>query len=164
MARKMKILTLFLVSWIFFSTVQSQEIKKMKVTDLESYIRTADHPLVVNFWATFCGPCVAEIPHFQAIADKYKNSRVELLLVSLDLPEDYPGKILSFARQKGFTGSLAWLNETDADYFCPKVDRNWSGGIPSTLFVNNKTGYRRFFEEALTAGHFEETLKTMVGN
>jgi len=155
-------LWLFAFCVLCYMAVLSQEIKKMKITELAAYIHSSDHPLVVNFWATFCGPCVAEIPHFQAIAGEYKRSRVELLLVSLDLPEDYPQKISSFARQKGFHGTLAWLNETNADYFCPKIDEKWSGGIPSTLFVNNHTGYKHFFEQPLSAGQFEETLKKMI--
>ncbi|HTQ28571.1 MAG TPA: TlpA disulfide reductase family protein [Puia sp.] len=139
-----------------------QAVRKMKVTELEAYIHSCDHPLIVSFWATFCAPCVAEIPYFQSITEKYRDLRPELLLVSLDLPEDYPSKIADFARKKNFTAGLAWLNESNADYFCPKIDKGWSGAIPSTLFVNNKTGYRRFFEQSLTAALFEETTRAML--
>ena len=52
-----------------------------------------------------------------------------------------------------------WLNETNADYFCPKVDKAWMGGIPSTLLVNRKTGYRKFFENQLKPEEFERELK-----
>lgn len=146
---------------IFFYTGSafSQEIKKIKITELENYIRQSDHPLIVNFWATFCVPCVKEIPAFQAAVAK--NNGIELLLVSLDLPGYYPEKISSFAKEKKFTAAISWLNETNADYFCPKIDRKWSGAIPSSLFVNNKTKYRRFFEREMTGEEVEKYIKEM---
>jgi len=149
-----KILVLLLVLGI---NIQAQDIKKMKIAELETYIQQSDHPLIVNFWATFCVPCVREIPTFQEIVSKYKG--VELLLVSLDLPSYYPAKISSFVKEKKITATIAWLNETNADYFCPKIDKKWSGGIPSTLFVNNKTKYRRFFERELTGVEVEDNIK-----
>jgi thiol-disulfide isomerase/thioredoxin len=141
---------------------QAQTVKKIKITDLEQTIAQSDHPLIVNFWATFCVPCVKEIPYFQSTVAHYQGEQVELILVSLDLPDYYPAKIASFARSRGFTSSLVWLNETDADYFCPKVDPKWTGGIPSSLFINNKTHYRRFFDRQLTEPQVEIEIKKML--
>src|ERR1700709_2623918 len=92
---------------------QAQEIKKIKATELETYIGQSDHPLIVNFWATFCVPCVKEIPYFQSTVEKYKDQGVELLLVSLDLPDYYPVRIADFVKKNHYKASLAWLNETD---------------------------------------------------
>ncbi len=147
---------------LLFAAAPAQEIKKIKITDLESYITKSDHPLIVNFWATFCGPCIQEIPYFQSVTAKYKDRKVELLLVSLDLPDYYPAKISSFARQNNYTTPIMWLNETNADYFCPKIDKSWSGGIPSTLFINNKTQYHKFFERQLTEPQVELNIKEMI--
>ena len=140
----------------------AQEIKKIKVDDLKSYIEKSDHPLIVNFWATYCTPCIQEIPYFQTESEKYKTEGVELILVSLDLPDFYPAKISSFVKKEKFTASILWLNESNADYFCPKIDKNWTGGIPSTLFVNNKTHYHKFFERQLTEPQVEENIKTLL--
>jgi thiol-disulfide isomerase/thioredoxin len=151
---------IFFVLFLFFvSASYSQSVKKMSINDLETYISKSEKPLVINFWATFCTPCIEEIPYFQnTIREKY-NGLVELVLVSLDLPEYYPSKIASFVTQRNFSVPIVWLNETNADYFCPKIDRKWSGAIPATLMVNNKTNYRKFYPEQLTPVQFEKELK-----
>jgi thiol-disulfide isomerase/thioredoxin len=136
----------------------SQEIKSIRITDLEKTIKESKTPLVVNFWATFCIPCVEEIPYFQEEVKKHEKEGVQLLLVSLDMKSYYPEKIKTFVRKKKFTAPMVWLNETNADYFCPKVDSSWSGSLPATLFINNKTGYRKFFEEELS----RETLQKEI--
>lgn len=142
--------------------VAGQSIRKVRITDLENTIAGSDHPLIVNFWATFCAPCNKEIPYFQQTVARYRDSRVELILVSLDLPDYYPARIADFARSRGYTSTLLWLDETNADYFCPKVDTRWTGGIPCSLFINNKTHYRRFFDRQLTEPQVELEIKKLV--
>ena len=137
-------------------------VQKMKITDLESLIAHSDHPLIINFWATFCAPCNKEIPYFQSTAARHAADQVELVLVSLDLPDYYPDKIVNFVQSHDYSARIVWLNETDADYFCPKVDKGWSGGIPCSLFVNNKTNYRRFFDRQLTEPQVELEIHKMV--
>ncbi|HYF30582.1 MAG TPA: TlpA disulfide reductase family protein [Chitinophagaceae bacterium] len=144
------------------STVHAQTVKKVKIGELAEYIRKSDHPLVVNFWATWCAPCIEEIPYFQKEVKKYAAQNVELLLVSLDFAEAYPKQIASFIKKKSFEATHFWLDETNADYFCPQVDAKWSGSIPSTLFINNKTGHRKFFERQLTEQQFEIEIGELV--
>jgi thiol-disulfide isomerase/thioredoxin len=154
---------LFIIVLLVAGTaVSAQSVKKIKITDLESLIATSDHPLIVNMWATFCVPCTKEIPYFQTTVAHYQDQQVELILVSLDLPDYYPAKIASFAQSHGFTGRIVWLNETNADYFCPKVDPKWTGGIPCSLFINNKTHYRRFFDRQLTEPQVDQEIKKML--
>src|SRR5215203_4460215 len=159
----MKLINLyFILSFIILSlNVTAQEIPKWKIQDLENYIREADKPLIVNFWASFCKPCIEEIPYFQRHVKKYQGKGVELLLVSLDLKEDY-SKIEKFATKYKFTSSIVYLNETNADIFCPKIDEKWSGAIPASLFVNNRTGYRKFFEDQLSEKKLEQEIKALI--
>lgn len=140
-------------------TVTAQTIPSWKVTKLQDYISKSDSVLVINFWATFCKPCIEEIPYFESTVKKYKDQKVKLMLVSLDLKEEYPVKIKAFAKKNNYSSQIVWLNETNADYFCPKVDKAWSGGIPATLIINTKTGYRKFFEDELKPEEFEDELK-----
>ena len=137
-------------------------IQKIKIIDLESYIAKSDHPLIVNFWATFCVPCIKEIPYFQTTVSQFKDQRVEFVLVSLDLPAYFPTKVADFAKKSNFTSKILWLDESDADYFCPKVDPHWTGGIPCSLFINNATHYRRFFDRQLTEPQVSLEIKKMI--
>jgi thiol-disulfide isomerase/thioredoxin len=156
---------LLLVVTVFFlaQRVSAQVIRSVKITDLEKTIAESKTPLIVNFWATYCKPCVEEIPFFQEEVKKQKASGVQLLLVSLDLKSYFPQKIKSFAASRKFTAPILWLNETNADYFCPKVDPKWSGVLPATLFINNNTGYRKFYEEPLTRETLKKEIMAILG-
>jgi thiol-disulfide isomerase/thioredoxin len=143
-------LMMMLIALLAIQCLAAQEVKSIKITELEKTIAESKTPMVINFWATFCKPCVAEIPYFQDEVKKQKAQGVQLVLVSLDLKSYFPQKIRSFATSRKFTAPILWLNETDADYFCPKVDPKWSGVIPATLFINNNKGYRKFYEEPVS--------------
>ncbi len=143
--------------------VAAQSIQKMSAAALSSYIAKSEKPLVVSFWATWCASCNEEIPYFiSTIKAKYKTS-VELLLVSVDIRSYYPDRITSFASKRNYDVPLIWLNETNADLFCPLIDPKWSGAIPSTLLVNNKKQYRRFYERGLSPLQFDAELKELTG-
>ncbi|GAB2817286.1 redoxin domain-containing protein [Ferruginibacter profundus] len=157
--------TAFVIAFFCFAfTATAQQIPELKMADVvRSFSTKSDSIFVINFWATFCKPCVGEIPGFIRIANKYKKDKVKLLLVSLDLPSFYPKRIATFAAKNNFTTNIAWLNETDADYFCPMIDTAWSGAIPATIMVNTKTGYKKFFEGELNGEEFEKELKKAIG-
>lgn len=159
--RKNVFTAMFLLA-VFFTNAQS--IPAWKVTDLANYYsKRIDSIYVINFWATFCKPCIAEIPYLQSISKKYEQQKVKLLLVSLDLPAFYPARISNFAKENNFTADIVWLNESDADYFCPVIDKQWSGSIPATIFVNAATGYKKFIESEITEEQFEIELRKAIG-
>lgn len=159
---RFKLLFILLVVVSSVETTFSQEIKSIKITELEKTIADSKAPMIINFWATYCMPCIEEIPFFQEEVKKHEKDGVQLLLVSLDLKSAYPEKITALAKKRGFNAPIAWLNETDADYFCPRVDQKWSGSLPATLFINNKTGYRKFFESELTRGELQKEIKAIL--
>jgi len=158
-----KRMVIIVIGFIFLSLgAKAQTVKKVKIEELESYIKSSDHPLVISFWATWCAPCVKEIPWMQTAVEKRQEKKVELVLVSLDFRESFPKTVTDFIVQRNFKASHYWLDETNADHFCPKIDPKWDGGIPATLFVNNKTGYRKFFERQLTDRQVEQEMGFLV--
>ncbi len=144
-------------------TLEAQQAKKIKIVDLEKTIDETNTPLVINFWATFCKPCLEELPYFQKLPGKYGKEGLTVLLVSLDMKDAYPAKVNSYIKKQKITIPTAWLDETNADYFCPKVDESWSGAIPATLFINKQAGYRKFTEEQLTEAELEMEIKAVLG-
>ncbi|RYE24784.1 MAG: redoxin domain-containing protein [Sphingobacteriales bacterium] len=147
MKRVLSILFL-LVSAITYS--RAQEIKAYKAETLMQRVNNNDTIYVVNFWATWCGPCVQELPEFAKLEDHYKGQPVKILLVSLDFKEAVP-KIPLFIKRKKLTSEVAWLNETNANKFIPKIDDRWQGSIPATLIVSGKHNYKNFFEGTISA-------------
>ena len=139
---------------------RAQIIKALKVEELVKQYNAASGVLVVNFWSTWCKPCVEEIPHFISTIKKYSGKGVQLLLVSQDTKALYNnGKLAAYVNKKGWKAPLVWLNETNADRYCPQVDSSWSGVIPATLIVNPANNYRKFYEESLTAVALEAAIK-----
>lgn len=143
---------------------QSGTIEKWKITDVEKYIAESKTPVIINFWATFCKPCIEEIPYFEEAIKKYQDKGINMVLVSLDIENFYPEKIRKFADKNNFKSRITWLDEYDADYFCPRIDKSWSGAIPATLFVNNQTGYRSFFEDKIPEEKLLKEIEALVQN
>jgi thiol-disulfide isomerase/thioredoxin len=142
------------------STSKAQIIPKWNIKDVVNYYsKNNDTTYVVNFWSTFCKPCIEEMPYLQSISKQYATQKVKLVFVSLDIKSFYPKKLKVFLKQHKITATCIWLNETNADIFCPAVDEKWSGAIPATIIVHNKKGHKQFYEEQFTPQQFEDALK-----
>jgi thiol-disulfide isomerase/thioredoxin len=161
--KNMKKLILIPILFVLSICCYSQSIKNWKITDLSTLIEKSDSVLVINFWATFCVPCIEEIPDLINISRSHEKEKVKLYLISLDLADYYPAKIKKFVTKNKYEATIAWLNESNADYFCPIISLEWSGAIPATLFVNPKTGYKKFVEKKLTAAEIENEINAAVG-
>lgn len=137
------------------------QIRKVSIKDVKQIMDTTRGPLIVNFWATWCGPCIREIPYFDSII-MAKNAPVKLILVSLDFPDAYPKQLTSFVKKQGYKGDVVFLAETNPDYFCPLIDKQWEGAIPASVFVNNSKKTYQFFGHQLTRERFELELEKLV--
>lgn len=158
---------LIIFSLILPGFVSGQEVRSVKITEVEKIIAESKTPLIINMWATWCIPCIEELPYFQEEAKKHSGSAgssdsLQLLLVSLDFKESFPTGITKFMNKRKITAPVVWLDETNADYFCPKMDAKWSGAIPATLFINNKTGYRNFVEAQISHEQLKKEIMTFL--
>lgn len=141
-----------IVFLIFITTIaKAQKIEAYTAPQLMERVSNPDTMYVVNFWATWCAPCVKELPEFDRLAKAFADKPVKVLLVSLDFKEDYPGKVIKFINKKKLAHEVAWLNETDANVFIPQIDNSWQGSIPATLLIYHKNEYRNFFEGVIKA-------------
>ena len=97
---------------------------------------TSDNTYVINFWATWCRPCVKELPYFEFVNSQYSDKNVKVLLVSLDFPSQIESKIKPYIFSKKIRSKVLLLNDPDLKSWIPKVSDKWVGGIPATLIVN----------------------------
>ncbi|MDO5975428.1 TlpA family protein disulfide reductase [Flavivirga jejuensis] len=139
----------------------SNDIPIYNFNELEPLLYTkTNKTYVINFWAMWCAPCVKELPYIQQYANK--NPNVEIILVSLDFPEDIETKLKPFLKQKNITSKVILLDDPDSNSWIDKIDPNWSGAIPFTIIFNNKK--RGFFEHTFSSledleNTITETLK-----
>jgi thiol-disulfide isomerase/thioredoxin len=128
----------------------SQNIKLIKVTELLKRINNnSDTTYIVNFWATWCAPCVKELPCFDTIATTYPNDKIKILLVSLDFVDAIDTRLIPFIKKKEIKHEIVILDETNGNYFIPLVSEKWSGVIPATWIVNNNKKINYFFERKI---------------
>ncbi|MDH7444540.1 TlpA disulfide reductase family protein [Aquimarina sp. 2201CG14-23] len=115
---------------------------------------------IINFWATWCKPCVAELPYFELINSRYPKDKVEVILVSLDLPNHVESKLIPFVKKHRIESRVVLLDDPDANSWIPKVNENWSGSIPATIiYKGNSTN---FYERSFTYNELEKELKKML--
>jgi len=110
--------------------------------------RTSDTIYVINFWATWCGPCRRELPVFEKIHQQYDGQKVKVLLVSLDFPQTLNTSLKSYLKSNNITARVLLLNAPDSNSWIDKVDPSWTGSLPATLVY--KGPERHFFERELT--------------
>ncbi|KGO86532.1 hypothetical protein Q765_09890 [Flavobacterium rivuli WB 3.3-2 = DSM 21788] len=115
-----------------------------------------DTTYVVNFWATWCVPCVAELPNFEKINANYKKNKVKVILVSLDMAKMIDTRLLPFIKEKQIKSEVLLLRDPDADSWISKVDSTWSGAIPATLIYN--ADMRKFYEKSFTYDELEKEV------
>jgi len=100
---------------------------------------------VVNFWATWCAPCIKEIPYFEELN---KMDSVEVLLVSLDFPKHKQKRLIPFVEKHKLQSKVVHLEDEDENYWINEISTTWSGALPATLIYNENR--RRFYEQSFS--------------
>lgn len=135
---------------------KAQIIKLSKLTEILE--RKSDAVQVINFWATWCGPCIKELPLFEKLFNEARPG-VSITLVSMDLELDpNPDKVFRFIERKKIQSPVVMLDEKDSNSWISKIDPAWSGALPATLIINQKTGKREFVEKELHEGDLEKLI------
>jgi thiol-disulfide isomerase/thioredoxin len=152
-----------LVAVVFFALskigLYGQSVNLLKLRELEATLeRGGDVTYVVNFWATWCAPCVRELPYFQEIQNRYGGSDVKVLLVSLDSKNTLETKVRPFVSRSGLTADFFLLDESNQQEYIDKIHPSWSGALPATLIVNTNRGKKKLIEGEVALKDLEDAL------
>lgn len=154
------ILPLYFLALLGMDLPSEEKDKKgtFQVIDFESFEKMtqkeSDKIRVFNFWATWCAPCVKEMPYFQQVQEE--EPEIELIFISMDDGRK-PERVTNFMEKRNITSPVYLLDDVDYNKWIDKVDPDWSGAIPATLFIK-PNGVRSFYEGEIT---YEE-LKSMI--
>lgn len=142
------IFAVLLVSVVATQPVSGQ-VKEVNFDELESYFQKNNDTLyVINFWATWCGPCVEELPYFERLKREFADRPFAVLLVSLDFANNLEGKVIPFVNKRDFQSQVLFLHQPDGHQWMDKVSPEWSGAIPATYIVENNRSQEAFYEKA----------------
>jgi thiol-disulfide isomerase/thioredoxin len=137
----------------------AQRAEIIKLDKLKQIIeRKSDNVVVINFWATWCAPCIKELPFFEKISAE-KRPDVQIYLVSMDLDLDpNPEKVYRFIDRKKLLSTVLLLSEKDPNGWIDQIDPAWSGALPATLVINQKTGQLKFIGKELHEDELEKVI------
>lgn len=157
-----RLVALVLVFLLFRLSLSSQVpgIKPVKVLNfdqLEPYLNLKnDTVYLVNFWATWCAPCVAELPAIKAVEKKYSETKFKVLLVSLDMPGHLKTRLIPFLLSNKITSDVVLLDDPDQNRWIDRIDKQWSGEIPFTVI------YGKDFRESYSQSFDFKTLDSII--
>lgn len=158
----MRFLVCFIIGCTFFVSLHAQ-IHSMKIEQLERLLSLQDDTVrIVNFWATWCKPCIEELPHFEEATKYFSNKNVRIVLVSLDFHAELDKVLIPFLQRKNLQSSVMVLEERDPNLWIDRIEPTWTGSLPATIFMNGAKKKRQFYEKQLTKEELFTTIKFMM--
>jgi thiol-disulfide isomerase/thioredoxin len=145
------------------ASLSAQEIPFIKAAQLEQWLNTdTDTVYVLNFWATWCGPCVAELPAFEKLHEKYAAQKVKVVLISTDFKRNVESNVKPFVKRKNLHSPVMFMDESNPNVWINLVSPEWSGAIPATLIISKRKNKRLFFEKSMTFKELEKKLLSVL--
>ncbi len=151
----------FLISTsLLLAFVSDKSVPFTKIDALVSRLNNGgDTTFVVNFWATWCGPCVGELHYFTELDSAKPVKNLKVILVSLDFKKDINTKLIPFIAKRKIKTEILFLDETNDNEWIPKVDKNWQGNIPVTLIRNANKNFRHFIPRETNYAELDSLIK-----
>jgi thiol-disulfide isomerase/thioredoxin len=136
----------------------------LRAIDLEQYealVHSSSRKLlVVNFWASWCPPCLTELPYFVNARTKYLDRDVNVLFVSVDSDSELPS-VKEILKKEGVDWT-SYHRSGDANSFISSVHREWSGALPATVVYGPGGELRDFWEGAVQEAELEKKILALL--
>ena len=152
---------LLLMSFAAYSQ-EASVIHKKELLNILS--QQNDTTYVINFWATWCKPCVKELPDFIETEAAYENKKVRFIYFSLNFKNQLETMLKPFLKQNNFFSEVYLVDEPDYNSWINTVDKEWQGNIPATLIYNSSKDIRNFYGHEMDKSFLNELLITAVSN
>ncbi len=143
----MKMKSSIVIFFLFFIlTADGQNIEQLKFDDIKKRVTIDNDTLyVLNFWATWCKPCIEELPAFEKCNSEFQKKKIKIILVNLDFNSKVQSLVEPFIEKKNLRSEIVHITDTDANSWINKADSSWSGAIPATIMY--RSGKKQFFKE-----------------
>ncbi|MCB9305719.1 MAG: redoxin domain-containing protein [Lewinellaceae bacterium] len=153
----------FLLAFFACCSLSAQDIPFIKSEQI-NYWKNADNDTlyVLNFWATWCAPCVEELPSFEKLNRAYADRKVKVVLISTDFKRNVETRVKPFVKERGLQSEVVFMNESNPNNYINLVDTSWTGAIPATLIYSKRKGVSLFFEKKLDYESLETAVKTAL--
>jgi len=155
----MQLKPLFIITLLFIAfTTKAQNVKEVNYEEFKPYLnKQSDTVYVINFWATWCKPCVEELPHFMTVAQDMRHKPVKFTFVSLDFPKFKESKLIPFIEENVISEDVILLNDPNSNYWINDINKEWSGAIPATIIYNKND--KTFFEGQVSYEELTEAIE-----
>lgn len=154
---------LALLFGLFTSAMASaQEVKVLSFSEVYKLLHVrSDTVYVINFWATWCKPCVQELPHLEKL-QKELGPKVRVILVSIDFKSQLESRLIPFIKEQNIQSEVILLDAPNANQWIDKVDPSWSGTIPATVIHGKK--FWKFYEKEFTYEELRKIVDPLIKN
>ena len=158
----------FLLSFLLYFTCSESEYGDNEITQktFNQFVSSLDlsnnQTYVINFWATWCSPCIKELPYFEYINKNYNEGLIKVMLVSLDLPNHLNSKLVPFVKNNNINSDVIHLIDVNLNEWMPKISKEWNGGIPATLIINNN--YQKFYPKPFEKDELIYEIEEIINN
>lgn len=135
-------------------------------SDVQDHLRAQEGKVrIVNFWATWCAPCVKEFPDFVKLQQDYAERGVEVTFVSVDLhpDEETERAVREFLDRMGVSGQT-FIQIDNGEPFVEALAPEWGGTIPATLIFSPNGTKAAYWEGATTYEHLAEVVETILAS
>lgn len=139
----------------------SIKITTLDYEQLKPFLNKNDEKVyVINFWATWCMPCIKELPAFEKLNQKFKDKNVEVLLVSLDFSKQIESNLIPFIKKKNLQSKVVHFDDPNEQFWIPDIAKSWTGSIPATLIYSKSK--RKFYEQSFSYEELQNELQTFL--